>query len=298
MSGSTATPLPESLRNAGRVVKNALEFVRFSHTLFALPFALAACLVAARGFPSVRLAVLVVLAMVFARTAAMTFNRLADWEIDKRNPRTNRRHQLLTPRTATVILAMSSALFITTAAFINTLCFLLSPVALAIVFFYSLTKRFSSFSHFFLGVALAVSPIGAWLAVTGQFALPPMVLAAAVVFWVAGFDLIYATQDVAFDRAAGLHSLVVRFGIRASLVVARFLHVIAFLLMLAFGLAADLNLLYYIVMNGVLCALIFEHMALRGDPEILDVKRVNAAFFSSNAVVSAVFLCAVLVGLL
>ena len=155
------------------MIGRALTFIRFSHTIFAMPFALGAMLVAADGLPPARIFALIVLAMVFARTAAMTFNRLADWQIDRRNPRTENRHQLI-PRAAAVILLLAgSVAFVATTWWINRLCFLLSPVALLIVFFYSLTKRFTSFSHFFLGFALAVSPVGAWLAVTGHFAWPP-----------------------------------------------------------------------------------------------------------------------------
>jgi 4-hydroxybenzoate polyprenyltransferase len=277
-------------------VRDALEFVRFSHTIFALPFALASCLAAARGIPSLTLLVLIILAMVFARTAAMTFNRLADWEHDKLNPRTVRRHKLLDRNSAIALLIVSSAAFIATAAFINPLCLALSPVALAIVFFYSITKRFTSYSHVFLGLALSVSPVGAWLAVTGQFALPPMILALAVLLWVAGFDIIYATQDEAFDRSAGLHSLVVKLGLGSSLCVARWLHLVAFLLLLGFGLSAKLGIWYFILMTGVLAALVYEHRSICAGLD--DVRRLNAAFFTSNAVVSALFLAATIAGLL
>ena len=188
------------------MLANALRFIRFSHTVFALPFALGSMLVAAHGLPGWRTAGLIVLAMVFARTAAMTFNRLADWEMDKRNPRTAGRHRLLSFRAAVVMLVVASAGFVATTAAINRLCLWLSPVALGIVFFYSLTKRFTHASQFFLGLALAVAPVGAWLAVTGAFAFPPLVLAAAVLLWVAGFDLIYAMQDVESDRADGVYS--------------------------------------------------------------------------------------------
>ena len=159
-------------------VQRALTFIRFSHTVFALPFALGSMLAAAGGLPGWRIFGLILLAMVFARTAAMVFNRLADWEIDKLNPRTASRHQLVSRPIAIALLVLSAAGFVAVTWFINPLCFFLSPVALAIVFFYSLTKRFTVFTQFFLGLALAVSPVGAWLAVTGQFAWPPLILAA------------------------------------------------------------------------------------------------------------------------
>ncbi len=271
-----------------------LAFVRFSHTIFALPFALGACLVAANGLPHLRLIALIVLAMVFARTAAMTFNRLADWQIDQRNPRTAGRHKLISRRAALALLVASATAFILTTFFINPVCFALAPVALAIIFFYSLTKRFTSLSHFFLGLALAISPVGAWLAVTGAFAWPPLILAAAVLVWVAGFDLIYATQDAEFDAATGLHSLVVKLGLRRALQVARVLHGAAFVLLAAFGWSAGLGYPYGIGLCAIGAALIFEHLVLRNvtlaGP---DLSKINTAFFQSNAFVSAVFLASV-----
>ena len=189
---------------SSRLEKNGLtrflRLIRFSHTLFALPFALGALLVATKGRPSPRLLILVLLCMVCARTAAMLFNRLTDWTLDQRNPRTAMRHRLL-PRSAVVLwLIGSSGAFVAASAAINRTTFLLSPLALAIVFFYSVTKRFTSASHFFLGLALATAPVGAWIAATGGLAMPPLLLGAGVVGWVAGFDLIYATQDFEFDR--------------------------------------------------------------------------------------------------
>ncbi len=192
-----------------------LRLIRFSHTVFALPFALGALLVATHGRPSLRLLTLVLVCMVCARTAAMLFNRLADWTLDQRNPRTAMRHQLISRPVALLLLGLSSAAFVAAAAAINQTTLLLAPLALAIIFFYSLTKRFTAASHFFLGGALAVAPAGAWIAATGRLTLAPLLLGAGVVGWVAGFDLIYATQDFEFDRREGLHSLVVRLGIRA-----------------------------------------------------------------------------------
>jgi 4-hydroxybenzoate polyprenyltransferase len=270
----------------GSAVARMLAFVRFSHTVFALPFALASMIVAAEGLPPLRVVLLIVAAMVFARTAAMAFNRIADWEIDKRNPRTAGRHRLVSRPAAVALLICSAAAFVGVTWGINPLCFALSPVALVIVFFYSLTKRFTSYSHFFLGLALAVSPVGAWLAVTGAFALPPMVLAASVVFWVAGFDIIYATQDVDFDRKEGLHSLVVRLSVPQALRVAQVLHVIMYVILAAFGYVAGLGLPYLCAMVLILGALFYEHHVAR--QRSLDA--VNKAFFLSNAFVGAVLL--------
>ena len=274
------------LKAASRV----LTFIRFSHTVFALPFALGSMFVAARGLPPLRLGGLVLLAMTAARTAAMAFNRLADWQMDQRNPRTAGRHLLISRTGAVALCAGSAAVFVAAAWAINPLCFALSPVALALVFFYSLTKRFTSLSHFCLGLALAVSPVGAWLAVTGQFALAPLVLAAGVVFWVAGFDLIYATQDFDFDRREGLHSLVVRLGIPRSLQVAQGLHAAMFLLLAGFGAAAGLGAIYFGSLLLVLAALVYEHRVARW----LDIEAVNQAFFVSNAFVGLVFVGATL----
>src|SRR6476660_915741 len=167
-----------------------LRLIRFSHTIFALPFALAALIVSANGWPSPRILLLVIVCMVFARTAAMLFNRLADWSLDQRNPRTASRHLLVPKNVAITGLIVSAAGFIASAAFLNRLTLFLSPVALAIILFYSITKRFTSLTHFFLGLALGIAPIGAWIAQTGSIDIPPVILAGAVICWVAGFDVI------------------------------------------------------------------------------------------------------------
>jgi 4-hydroxybenzoate polyprenyltransferase len=263
-----------------------LRLIRFSHTVFALPFALGALLVATRGRPSLRLLALVFLCMVFARTAAMLFNRLADWTLDQRNPRTAMRHRLIPRSAAMLLLLLSSAAFVSAAAAINRTCLLLSPLALAIIFFYSLTKRFTAATHFFLGLALAVAPAGAWIAATGHLALAPLLLGAGVVGWVAGFDLIYATQDFEFDQREGLRSLVVRLGLTRSLRLAQFLHLAMFLALLAFGFAASLGAIYFCGMALVGGALVYEHR----NAARLDLAGINQAFFQSNAFVSAVFL--------
>lgn len=246
-------------------------------------------LVAAGKWPSLRVFALILLAMVCARTAAMAFNRLADWKLDQRNPRTAGRHKLVSHSTAIALLACSATGFIACTWWINPLCFALSPVALAIVLFYSVTKRFTSFSHFFLGLALGVSPVGAWLAVTGKFALAPLVLSLAVILWVAGFDLIYATQDYEFDKREGLHSLVVRLGIARSLGLAQWLHAAMWVLLVLFGVFSGRGVAYYIGMALILPALVFEHRTARK----MDIEAINRAFFNSNAFVGVVFVAAV-----
>jgi 4-hydroxybenzoate polyprenyltransferase len=269
-------------------VARFLRLIRFSHTIFALPFALGALVVAANGWPSVRTLLLVVLCMVFARTAAMLFNRLVDWSLDQRNPRTAARHLLVSKPVAVILLVASSTGFIAAAAAINRLTFLLAPVALFVIFFYSVTKRFTSATHFFLGLALAVAPIGAWIAQTGRIDLAPIVLAAGVLCWVSGFDLIYATQDYDFDRREGIRSLVVKLGIARSLRLAQLLHVLTFGALIGFGLLAKLGPFYYWSMPLVAAALFYEHST-----EKRDLAGINRAFFQSNAFVSAVFLIAV-----
>src|SRR4051794_37547500 len=260
-------------------VARFLRLIRFSHTIFALPFALGALLVAAQGHPSGRVLGLVLLCMVLAPTAAILFNRLSDWSLDQKNPRTAQRHLLVSKPVAWALLAITSAAFALASAAINRTTAFLSPIALAIVFFYSLTKRFTGLTHFFLGFALAVAPAGAWIAQTGTLAIPPLVLGAGVVCWVAGFDLIYATQDVDFDRREGLRSLVVQFGVTASLRLAQWLHLLMFAALIGFGFAADLGIIFFSCMPLIAGALLYEHRSARQ----LDLAGINRAFFLSNA---------------
>jgi 4-hydroxybenzoate polyprenyltransferase len=275
-------------RSEGGPIVRFFRLIRFSHTIFALPFALGALVVAANGWPSLRIVCLVVLCMMFARTAAMLFNRLVDWSLDQRNPRTAWRHSLVSKSVAITLLIFSSAGFMASAAAINRLTFLFAPVALFVIFFYSVTKRFTSATHFFLGFALAVAPVGAWIAQTGRIDAAPLVLAAGVICWVAGFDLIYATQDYDFDRREGIRSLVVTLGITRSLRLAEVLHFLTFLALIGFGLIAHLGVLYYWSLPLIAAALFYEHRT-----EKRDVAGINRAFFQTNAFVSAVFLVAV-----
>lgn len=271
------------------VILRFLQLIRFSHTVFALPFALGALLVAANGRPTLRTLLLVLVCMVLARTAAMLFNRLCDWSLDQKNPRTANRYRLLEKPIAWALLAISAVGFLITSAAINRATGLLAPVALLIIFFYSLTKRFTNATHFFLGLALAVAPAGAWIAQTGRLDWPPLVLGAGVVCWVAGFDLIYATQDVDFDRREGLRSLVVKLGVAKSLRLAQWLHVLMSLALVAFGFMAKLGPVYYAAMPLVAAALFYEHRSAGK----LDLAGINRAFFQSNAFVGAIFLAAV-----
>jgi 4-hydroxybenzoate polyprenyltransferase len=271
------------------VIVRILRFVRFSHTIFALPFALGSALVAARGIPEWGTLSWVVVAMILARTAAMGFNRLVDWDIDRRNPRTAQRHKILPKPWGWILTAVCSLGFVIVARQINPLCFWLSPVALALVFFYSLTKRFTVLCHFFLGLALAVAPVGAWLAVRGKFEIAPLVLALAVLLWVAGFDLIYATQDHEFDRSEGLHSLVVRIGVRQSLRLAQIVHWIMLAGLALFGAVARLGHGYHAGLLLIAGALLYEHRSAARQ----DLAGINRAFFESNAFVGLVFVASV-----
>lgn len=273
------------------MIANFLRFIRFSHTIFALPFALGSMFVAAHGLPSWQIIALILLAMVFARTAAMTFNRIADWEIDKRNPRTVGRHKLMPKNAAIAACVISALLFFLTTYFINPLCFALSPIALVVILGYSYAKRFTNFAQFVLGLALAIAPVGAWLAVTGHFAAPPLILAAAVLMWTAGFDIIYATQDYEVDKREGLHSIVVWLGLPRALLLAVGLHTAALLALAGFGLSAQLGTPYFIALALMAGALVYEHLLARKG----DVGAINVAFFQANAAVGLFFVIGTLV---
>jgi 4-hydroxybenzoate polyprenyltransferase len=267
-----------------------LELIKFSHSVFALPFALSAMLVAAHGVPDLWTLFWILWCLVSARTAAMAFNRWADWDYDVFNPRTKRRSQLGTrPMTMTLCLIALVA-FVVGSAMLNYLCLVLCPVACLIVLGYSLTKRFTAYTHAVLGLAIAAAPMGAWAATTGELTSPlPWLLAAAVWCWVFGFDLIYATQDVEFDQQAKLHSFPAKHGVEAALRLARFLHVLTWLILLAFGWLALLSLPYWIAMGLIFFALIFEHVLCQSN----DLAKINVAFFQMNALVGLILVIGV-----
>jgi len=282
------------------LIKKWASFVRFSHTAFALPFALAAMLVAARdhrGWPGWRVFGLILAAMVCARTCAMAFNRIVDRKFDALNPRTANRHLpagRISLTGAITLWAAAAAGFIAAAWFLNPLCFALAPVALAVICFYSLTKRFTDYTHVFLGLALALAPVGAWLAVKGLEISPweivqMVVLALAVVLWLVGFDIIYALQDYEFDRAHGLHSLVVAWGPKNALAAAFLAHMVMCGLLLAFGLLCRFRLAFLLGWFLIVGCLVLEHWIARRR----SLNWINLAFFRLNAVVSAVFLVVV-----
>ena len=269
-------------------IKRWGEFIKISHTIFAMPFGLAAMLVAAGGVPTGRVLFGVLVCLVGARTAAMAFNRLADWSIDKKNPRTAVRSTLVSKTTAYVTIVGGAGLLVGGAWVLNPLCFMLSPVALGIVCFYSLTKRFTWGSHGFLGLALGTAPVGGWLAVRGQFdSWVPIVLGCAVGLWVAGFDLIYALQDREFDRREGLKSFPARFGEKVSLRMASGLHGLAVICLGWFGWMAGFGWRYGAVWV-VICLVLGVEAIWGRQPE----KR-QRAFFEANAMVSGLVLAGV-----
>lgn len=273
-------------------VRDVGEMLKISHTLFALPFALAAVLAAAGGLPSWRLVALIVLAMFFARNAGMAFNRYLDAEIDARNPRTASRHipaGLLSKRFVLFFSLINAGLFAVVASQINRLALLLSPLALLLLFSYSFMKRITHLSHLFLGLVLGVSPVAAWIAVRGSLSWEPIVLGAGVVFWVAGFDIIYACQDYQFDKEEGLHSLAVALGVGKSLALSRVFHGLTLALFVLFGRMLHLGLGYGMSLLLIAALLVYEHSLVRTD----DLSRVNAAFFTANGFISLIFLAGV-----
>jgi 4-hydroxybenzoate polyprenyltransferase len=263
-------------------LRTVLEMIKFEHTLFALPFALLGMVLAARGLPSWRTLAWIVVAMVGARSAAMAFNRLVDRHIDARNPRTAGRALpagQLTPAFVAGFVAASVALFLVAAWQLNPLALRLAPVALGVLLLYSYTKRFTAWCHLVLGLALAGAPLGAWIAVRGDVTATPVLL------WVAGFDILYALQDLDFDRASGLHSIPARLGVRGSLAVSALLHLgtLALLAALPGTYPPGLGIAYWAGVAGCALLLAWQHWIVRPH----DLSRLDAAFFTANGVLSA-----------
>lgn len=266
-------------------LRTTLEMISFSHTIFALPFAILSAVIAARGWPDAATLGKILLAMVGARSAAMAHNRLVDREFDAANPRTAGRalpSGRLSVNYVRAFRAVSVAVFLLAAASLNRLTLLLAPVALAVLFLYSYAKRFTSLSHLWLGVCLGMAPVGAWVAVRGNLEAIPVFLGFAVVFWTAGFDVIYALQDETYDRAVGLHSLPARFGTRRALVVSALFHLAMVVLLFAAWRAAGGGWLFALGIVLVAGALAYQHAIVRPG----DLSRVNAAFFTANGFVS------------
>jgi 4-hydroxybenzoate polyprenyltransferase len=274
------------------------RMIKFEHTIFALPFALSAAALAARGhgLTAARLAGIVV-AMAAARTAAMGFNRIADRHIDAKNPRTARRELpagSVTLRAAWTLTLASAAVFVAAAALLGPLCLELAPVALALLFGYSFTKRFTFLCHLFLGLAIAAGPAGAWIAVRGTFGPEPALLMIAVASWIAGFDVLYALADRDFDRGAGLHSIPARFGVAGALGISAALHAVTLAALVVLAPVAHLGLPYGTGVAIVAALLVYEHAIVRPS----DLTRLDAAFFTLNGYVSVVFFAATLADVL
>ena len=265
-----------------------LEMIKWEHSIFALPFALCGAMLAAAGVPGWHQLVWIVVAMISARSAAMAFNRVADAGLDAANPRTQTRALpagTLSPAFVTTFVVISSAIFIFAAAQLNHLALILSPVALAVLLLYSYAKRVTRWSHLVLGFALGIAPTAAWIAVRGSLDPRILLLTAAVTFWVAGFDVLYACQDYEFDRTTGLHSIPRFFGIRRSLTIARIFHAVMLLLLIAFVLSFGLGKLAMAGVLAVALLLAYEHSLVSP----ADLSKLNAAFFTMNGVISVVF---------
>lgn len=272
-------------------LENYLSLVKFAHTIFAMPFALLGFFLATVRYGdglNLKLLVLVILCMVLARNAAMSFNRWADRLIDGANPRTAQREipaQIIGSRSALLFCIVNALLFVTAAWFINPLCFCLSPVALLIILGYSFTKRFTALSHFILGLGLALAPTGAYIAVTGAFNRVPIIISFAVLCWVSGFDIIYALQDEDFDRSNKLRSVPVLIGRKKALRFSLILHLATILLLAAAGLAGNLQSIYWIGLAIFATLMFYQHTILKPN----DLSRLNLAFFTLNGIASLLF---------
>ncbi len=269
-------------------IRTTLEMIKFEHSVFALPFALTGAMLAVRGWPTWRQLFWLIVAMVGARSAAMTFNRIADLKLDALNPRTKTRALVtgqLSLRFALGLAVVTCGLLVLAAYELHPLAFKLSPVALAVVLLYSYTKRFTWLSHFILGTCLGISPVAAWIALRGDLKPGVLLLGAAVVLWVAGFDIIYACQDIDFDRAQGLHSIPSRYGIAAGLYASAGLHVLMLVLLLVVARMESLGWAAFAGLAAVAALLAYEHALVRPS----DLSRVNAAFFTVNGYISLLF---------
>jgi 4-hydroxybenzoate polyprenyltransferase len=284
----------------GEEMKNYLSLIKFSHTIFALPFAVIGFFLATTQIENpiewIKL-IYVILCMVFARSAAMAFNRYIDRDIDKANERTAHIREIpngtIKPKSALLFVIVNCVLFIATTYFINPLCFYLSPIALLVVLGYSLTKRFTALCHLVLGVGLSLAPIGAYLAVTGKFDWLPLFFSFAVLFWVSGFDIIYALQDEEFDKQQKLHSIPVLLGTKNALMLSNFLHLLTASFILFAGYYGGLSYIYWIGSGVFISLLIYQHTLVKPN----DLSKVNIAFFTTNGIASVAFSVFVLLDL-
>ena len=267
-------------------IAHYLRMIRFSHSVFALPFAFTGALIAASGIPTPRTIFWITLAMIGARSGAMGMNRIIDREIDRENPRTSYREipsGKIETREAAIFTVIALLLFIFAAYNLNILAFMLSPLVIFILFLYSYTKRFTWMSHFVLGIAISVAPLGAWIAVKGTFDMRILPLVVAVVFWLAGFDILYALHDIDFDRNHKLYSIPQRFGIGKAIHLSRLFHGITMLLLMYTGFLFGLGVFYWVGMSIVAFLFFYEHSLVKPD----DLSKLNIAFFNMNGYISA-----------
>jgi 4-hydroxybenzoate polyprenyltransferase len=273
------------MSSAGEKIVLYLRMIKFPHSVFALPFAFTSAIMAAEGTPRLEKIFWITIAMVGARSGAMGLNRIIDREIDRANPRTRDRELpsgVIMVSEAVLFTAISFAVLILSAYMLNPLCLKLSPIAIAVLFLYSYTKRFTWATHFVLGLSLSAAPMGAWIAVKGTFDAEILPITVAVIFWLAGFDTLYALQDIEFDKSYGLSSIPKRFGIKKALFFARTFHLVSFLLLLLSGLLFRLGIVYWLGMIIVAGLLIYEHSLVKED----DLSKLDIAFFNMNGYIS------------
>lgn len=271
-----------------------LKLIKFSHTIFSLPFAVMSAFIGAEGMPGIRQLLLILCALVAARSCAMSFNRLVDAGYDIDNPRTSYRIQLqgiIGKANLWFFTISCTLLFIVFAGMLNRLCLFISPLALLIIFGYSYTKRFTNLSHLVLGLSLALSPIGAWIGVTGEIDIAPFILALAVLLWTAGFDIIYACQDLQHDIKAGLYSIPKKMGIKNSLILSSILHFLMVIVLFIFMYFAKLNFVYFGGVCFVSIMLVYEHSLIKPH----DLSKISLAFFTVNGIISMILMVATLV---
>jgi 4-hydroxybenzoate polyprenyltransferase len=262
-----------------------LRMIKFPHSIFALPFAFTGAVIAAGGAPSLKKIIWITVAMVGARSGAMGLNRIIDRKVDQENPRTKNRELprgIINLSEAVLFTAVSLVIFILAAYMLNPLCLKLSPVALAVLFIYSYTKRFTWITHFVLGLTLSAAPVGAWIAVRGTFDAEIIPMAIAVIFWLAGFDTLYALQDIEFDKSHGLYSIPQRFGIKNALLLARLFHLITFIMLITTGVIFKMDIFYWLGMMIVAGLFIYEHSLIKES----DLSRLDMAFFNMNGYIS------------
>ncbi|MBI5027153.1 MAG: UbiA family prenyltransferase [Nitrospirae bacterium] len=266
-------------------IEDFMRMIKFSHSIFALPFAFTGALIAAEGLPTLKQIFWITVAMVSARSGAMSLNRIIDRKFDALNPMAKRREipsGIIKVRDAYIFTVLSFGLLSLAAYMLNPLCLKLTPIAIAVIYFYSYTKRFTWTSHFVLGLALSAAPFGAWIAVRGTLDISIITLGIAVVFWLAGFDTLYALQDVGFDKSHGLHSIPQRFGIKKALLFARLFHLVTWLFLVLTGIVFDMGLLYWIGMAIVAALFVHEHSLVKAD----DLSKLDIAFFNMNGYIS------------